>query len=253
MCTISCMKGEPDESQQKLRRKVRTYMSFWRRRLPPSQTTRRYRWAGWLSALSLCALVSSGIVLDQITKKQSQDHLLVWAAPDDIRSYRGNLHSLIQWGDIETARTEGPFFALNLSYVRNPGAAWGSLADLDDRIRVPLFHAVTIFCVVFIIFYIYMTPLSHRLSRWALTLILSGALGNMIDRLYLHYVIDWIDVRWNIWGWYYAFPNFNVADILISLGAFFFMFDTFILEARKRSRLAQARSFRVDRLDADAA
>lgn len=214
-------------------------MSLWHRPFPRSLFDAHQKRAHLLSLICLCSLVVCGVLLDQITKIQSESHLLVWSSPDDIRGYRGDLYPVFSFGDPQAARTTGPYFALNLSYVRNPGAAWGSLANLDDRIRVPLFHVITLLCVFFITFYLYSTPFSHRLARWALALILSGAVGNLIDRLRLHYVIDWIDFRWNVGGWYYAFPNFNVADTLISVGAFFFILDSFVIDMIRKKKLHQ--------------
>jgi len=56
---------------------------------------------------------------------------------------------------------------------------------------------------------------TQRLFSAALTLILGGAMGNVLDRLLYGYVVDFIDVHWA--GWH--FPAFNVADSAISLGA----------------------------------
>jgi signal peptidase II len=123
--------------------------------------------------------------------------------------------------------------------VRNLGAAWGALSNLPDNIRVPFFYVVTIVAVFIIGLYIRSTPVEHRLAIFSLGLILSGAIGNFIDRLRLGYVIDWIDVRWNLVGWRYDFPNFNIADSAISVGVAFLLFDMAVLETlRRRSEKA---------------
>jgi signal peptidase II len=57
----------------------------------------------------------------------------------------------------------------------------------------------------------------------ALSLILGGAVGNLIDRLVYGYVIDFIDVYYGSWHW----PAFNVADAAISVGAFLLLLDAF--------------------------
>lgn len=177
------------------------------------------------STCLLMVMTLAGVGLDQITKMQSDRTLKHWESPDNFRSYSGKLHRLVEWGDPSVAKTTGPYFVLNLSYVRNPGAAWGFLSDLPDHIRIPFFNTITILCVLLIMMFFYFTPRSHRLSRFALALLLCGAVGNMIDRIKMNYVIDWIDVRWNVGGWYYAFPNFNVADMCISCGAGFILLD----------------------------
>jgi signal peptidase II len=61
----------------------------------------------------------------------------------------------------------------------------------------------------------------QRLFGWALSLILGGALGNVIDRLLHGYVVDFIQVHWH--GWY--FPSFNVADSAITVGAALLILD----------------------------
>ena len=62
----------------------------------------------------------------------------------------------------------------------------------------------------------------QRLFAWALTLILGGALGNVIDRLLHGHVIDFLQVHWQQ-RWY--FPSFNVADSAITVGAALLIFD----------------------------
>lgn len=159
----------------------------------------------------------------------------------DLRVYRGKLYPIFSIGG-ENARDKGPYLAMNFSYVRNPGAAWGFMAGMDDKYRVPFFHIITLIAVLLIIQYIRMTPWSHRLGKFSLSLILSGALGNMIDRVVLNFVIDWIDVRWNFFGWYYAFPNFNFADAAISVGAFLFFIDVVFLEKRRKEKATSSLS-----------
>jgi len=175
------------------------------------------------------------IVSDQATKFSSENILMVYSHDEDHRQYQGRFHPVFMLGD---ASGKDNFLSLNFSYVRNPGAAWGSFANIDDRYREPIFHLITIFAVGMIIVYMLQTPLQHRLAQFGLTLILSGAVGNFIDRLRLGYVIDWIDFRWNFFGWYYAFPNFNIADSAITVGAALWIIDTVFLERRRMKNSA---------------
>jgi signal peptidase II len=69
-----------------------------------------------------------------------------------------------------------------------------------------------------------------------LTLILSGAIGNFIDRIRYGFVIDWIDVRWNLLGWRYDFPNFNIADSAITVGVSLLLIDMLILESIRQKK-----------------
>lgn len=100
---------------------------------------------------------------------------------------------------------------LNFYYIENRGAAFGILQE--KRI---LFFIITIIVVGALVFAL----IKYRASmpgalRLSLTLILSGTIGNFIDRMRLGYVIDFISVR--IFG--YDFAVFNIADILIVLGS----------------------------------
>ena len=70
----------------------------------------------------------------------------------------------------------------------------------------------------------------QRLFAWALSLILGGALGNVIDRLLHGYVVDFIQVHYA--GWY--FPSFNVADSAITVGAVLLILDELLRVRRAR-------------------
>jgi len=83
----------------------------------------------------------------------------------------------------------------------------------------------------FIIYELRHLPVGSRLMGWVYGLILGGALGNVIDRLRLGYVVDFIQVMFGSW----PFPSFNVADSAISVGAAFLIIDALFL-----SRLGEA-------------
>lgn len=96
---------------------------------------------------------------------------------------------------------------LRFSYVENPGAAWGILAD--HRWVFMLFSALAIAVIV-----IYLIRRDPPLSLFlALSLVLSGGIGNMIDRTFRGAVVDFIEFR------LFEFPVFNVADCLVVVGA----------------------------------
>lgn len=192
-----------------------------------------------MSIIWLTIMVLGSIGLDQVSKVHSQEKLMVWSDDTDPGLYRGQRYPL--WSAGSPLESEGNLYlSLSTNYVRNLGAAWGALSGLPDGVRIPFFYLVTIAAVIIIGLYLRATPAHHRLATFALTLILSGAIGNFIDRVRLGYVIDWIDVRWNLFGWRYDFPNFNVADSAISVGVAFLMFDMLVLETvRKRQAGAQ--------------
>ena len=98
------------------------------------------------------------------------------------------------------------FFSLTLVY--NKGAAWGLLFD-----KVNL---LLIISIVFLVLFIYMIE-KNELKKYeeiSYGLIIAGVVGNMIDRLFRGYVIDFLD--FNIFG--YNYPVFNIADTLIVTG-----------------------------------
>ena len=104
---------------------------------------------------------------------------------------------------------------LDFRYVRNTGAAFGLLNNVDIPFKPALMTAIALFAMIAIGFYASRTALDERLSRIGLALVLGGAIGNLIDRIATGYVVDFIDVYWR--GWH--FWAFNVADAAITVGA----------------------------------
>jgi signal peptidase II len=197
-----------------------------------SEATRAKR----LSLLFLLLMTLGSIGLDQVSKVHAQDKLMRWSDETDPSQYLGQRYPV--WAAGNPFHNEGSKFYVSFStnYVRNLGAAWGALSSLPDGVRVPFFYMVTLLAVVIIGVYMRSTPVNHRLAIFALGLILSGAIGNFIDRVRLGYVIDFIDVRWNLLGWRYDFPNFNGADSAITVGVGLLMFDMLVLENLRRKR-----------------
>jgi len=113
-----------------------------------------------------------------------------------------------------------PFF--NLTYVHNLGAAFSFLADQAGWQR---WFFATIAFIASIIFTVWLakTPASDKKLSIALALMLSGAVGNLIDRVLLGYVIDFLDFYIKNYHW----PAFNVADSAIFLGAAIMVIDSF--------------------------
>ncbi|MEL6447805.1 MAG: signal peptidase II [Pseudomonadota bacterium] len=117
---------------------------------------------------------------------------------------------------------------LNITRHHNTGAAFSFLADAGGWQRW-LFVALA--CVISVVIMVWLRRLPPRGQGWlafALALVLGGALGNVIDRVHLHYVVDFIQVHW---GDSY-FPTFNVADMAISVGAVLLVLDSFFGSGR---------------------
>lgn len=112
----------------------------------------------------------------------------------------------------------------SLQFVNNPGAAFGMLAN-----QRWFFVLVTLFAVGAILYYLRQPSGRHWLSRLALGLLLGGAIGNLIDRLRFGKVVDFLLVYWRD----YYFPNFNVADIGITVGVGLLILHLLLTEEKK--------------------
>jgi signal peptidase II len=113
-----------------------------------------------------------------------------------------------------------PFF--DLRYVQNPGAAFSFLADQDGWQRWFFTIIAAVASVIFLV-WLARTPKSNALLSIALAFMLSGAMGNLIDRALFGYVIDMLD--FHIAGKHW--PVFNIADSAIFIGAALMIFDSF--------------------------
>ncbi len=116
---------------------------------------------------------------------------------------------------------------IHFTYIHNTGAAFGILKD-QSWILLGVTIAVMIVCVGAVFKNLYKSQLVH----WAIMLVLSGGIGNMIDRVFRHgNVVDFIEFA------FIRFPVFNVADIAVCVGVgiliLYFILDTF-----KRPKLA---------------
>ena len=99
----------------------------------------------------------------------------------------------------------------HFTYIHNPGAAFGSMADSRW-----VFMILSVLMIVGIIVFMYWKKPTSKLLLWGLTLIVSGGIGNMIDRVRLGYVVDFLDFCAfpNLWMW-----TFNIADAFVCVGA----------------------------------
>jgi signal peptidase II len=154
------------------------------------QLFRQTGWAFWWLALLV-------LVLDQLSKQ--------WVH-----------HSMALYDSIQLL----PFF--NLTYVRNPGAAFSFLSDAGGWQRW-FFTVVAV--VITIVLSIWLARLGPKVSKLSigLSLIIGGALGNLIDRLWHGYVIDFFHLYYQNWH----YPAFNIADSAIVVGAALLIWDSF--------------------------
>lgn len=117
---------------------------------------------------------------------------------------------------------------LYLTSHRNQGAAWGILQG-----QMWFFYIITVIVIGVVIYYIQQYGKESRLAGVALSLILAGAIGNFIDRLFRKEVVDFADT----YIFSYDFPIFNVADSSLVIGVILVMIATFIDERKKKGSL----------------
>jgi signal peptidase II len=137
------------------------------------------------------------LVLDQATKAMVRDRLL--------------LHESV---------TVIPGF-LDFTHVRNTGAAFGFLNLSDFPFKTALLIAIATVGLVGVALYSASLHRHQMMARVGLALIIGGAAGNLIDRILVGHVVDFVDAYWGTWH----FWAFNVADSAISIGVALMLLD----------------------------
>ena len=137
----------------------------------------------------LCVLIAVAVLLlDQLSKYMVEAHLALGESIDVIPGF------------------------FQLTYVRNTGAAWSLFAGSG----MTFFYVGTIVALIVLGLFYRACDAKDHYNRIALSLMMAGALGNLIDRLCFHYVRDFF--AFDIFG--YAFPVFNIADCALCIGVF---------------------------------
>ena len=103
----------------------------------------------------------------------------------------------------------------NLTHIRNKGAIFGFFSQHNSFIVFALLTLASLSALGLVVYYYIHTPSSQRFLKIALSLILAGAVGNLIDRIFRGSVIDFLDFHVKDWHW----PVYNVADSCITIGA----------------------------------
>lgn len=120
-----------------------------------------------------------------------------------------------------------PMFNIRLAY--NEGAAFSFLSDEGGWQRW-FFTTMSIVISIAIIAWLKRLPKSNKLEAVSLSLILGGAIGNLIDRAIYGHVIDFLDVYYQTYHW----PTFNIADSAISCGIILFIASSFLTEKQQQ-------------------
>ncbi|MCT6924035.1 MAG: signal peptidase II [Metasolibacillus sp.] len=121
---------------------------------------------------------------------------------------------------------------LGLLSHRNRGAAWGMLQG-----QMWLFTIVTIGVIVAILYFFYTEAKGKPLLQASLMLLLGGAVGNFIDRLFRGEVVDFVDVLIPIIN--YEFPIFNVADAALSIAVVMLLIAVILDERQQKKKVKQ--------------
>lgn len=160
----------------------------------------RISWGGWL-------LVSLAVIAaDQITKMQVTGALGLYERVPVL-----------------------PFF--DLVRLHNPGAAFSFLAGASGW-QNWLFSGVAAVVSLGVFWWLTrLPPRGHSLLALGLSLLLGGAIGNLIDRLLHGYVVDFILLYYRDW----SYPAFNLADAAITCGVVLVLFDGLVLDRRRGS------------------
>ena len=118
---------------------------------------------------------------------------------------------------------------INITHQKNPGAAWSFLADAGGWQRWFFIALSSTVSVVLIVWLWRIRSAGLTVLAAGLALVLGGAVGNLIDRILLGAVTDFIQVLFGSW----AFPSFNIADAGISVGAVLLIIDAFFFSGKE--------------------
>ncbi len=132
---------------------------------------------------------------------------------------------------------------LSLQHVRNTGAAFGILSNADLPYQGMWLSVISVLALSAIVFYALRLNPADKLPQVALALVMGGAVGNLIDRSRLGYVVDFVLLYWKEHRW----PNFNIADSAITIGIALLVLDILrSSESKRRSELSEPATTRTE-------
>ena len=116
----------------------------------------------------------------------------------------------------------------NLTYVTNDGMAFG----INFPFGIYIFSTISLIFTIFLFWYLWTIKDSGIVIRLGVALIIAGAVGNLIDRIFLGSVVDFLDFMIGSYHWYV----FNFADSYVTVGMGFILYDSFFLEPKKENK-----------------
>ncbi|MEE9165626.1 MAG: signal peptidase II [Nitrospinota bacterium] len=157
---------------------------------------------------TLLLIVVGLVFLDQATKLYIDSHMKLHQSVEVIKNF------------------------FQITYIRNSGAAFGILSGFKSPWLTLFFMLITVVAAGIILFYYHKTPENQRLTLVSFALIISGAIGNFIDRVFYGEVIDFLYFHWYQHYW----PAFNVADSCITIGVSLLLWKMFFPRAFLKTR-----------------
>lgn len=125
---------------------------------------------------------------------------------------------------------------LNFAYAENTGVAFSMLDNQGDAGRWGL-SVVAMVAAALVVYFFWRTPRADDRILGALSLLLAGIVGNVVDRIRLGFVVDFIDVQFGSWH----YPTFNVADMSIVIGAGLLIIDMFLNKKKQADAAVTAK------------
>ncbi len=147
---------------------------------------------------------------------------------------------------------------LSWHYLVNPGAAFGLFRNLPEKFRAPFFLTISAVAILVVVYYLVISDDDKVIFPVCIAFVISGALGNLIDRIRLDYVVDFVLVEatflgqgavdiLNKWFGTHQWPSFNVADSLIVVGIIGMAIDLiFFMPAEEENQKSEAADRETD-------
>jgi signal peptidase II len=153
----------------------------------------------------MCVLIATIIIVDQITKGIVQQKFFLGESIPIVKDF------------------------FHLTYVRNPGAAFGMGANSPGIIRIPFFFVLPVLACFGLIYAVWITRNKNFWNCLAYSLIFAGAVGNLIDRFSMNYVVDFFDFFIGT----HHFAAFNIADSSITIAAIILIVELLFFSKKK--------------------
>jgi signal peptidase II len=173
--------------------------------------------------------LKSELVSKEGQSSKSNAHYMIWMVVAALIVIADQLTkwAIIEWVPLYDKIPVNSF--INITHQKNPGAAWSFLANAGGWQRWFFVVLSTGVSALIVVWLWRIRNTGQLLLSGGLALVLGGAVGNLIDRILLGHVTDFIQVMFGSW----AFPSFNVADAGISVGAALLIIDALFFSGRE--------------------